>query len=52
MGVFCNYMVGGRLLLIMFWGVNIILKGEEVYDIWGGGGNLAYHKLDILHMSQ
>jgi len=35
----------------MFLGVNIILKGEEVYDIGGGGGNQGSHNLDILHMS-
>ena len=38
--------------MIMFWGVNIILKGEEVYDIFGVCGNLGSHKLDILYMSQ
>jgi hypothetical protein len=29
-------MVGGRWFMKMFLGVNIILKGEEVYDIFGG----------------
>ena len=37
----------------MFWGVNIILKGDDVYDILGCVcGNLGSQKLDILHMSQ
>jgi hypothetical protein len=35
MGVFFHYMVGGRWFMKMFLGVNIILKGEEVYDIFG-----------------
>ena len=30
-------MVGGRWFMIMFWVVNNILKGEEVYDSFGGG---------------
>jgi len=29
-------MVGGRWFMNMFWWVHIILKGEEVDDIWGG----------------
>ena len=44
-------MVGGRWFFNMFWGVNIILKGEEVYDILGGV-KTEVHKLDILHMSE
>ena len=44
MGVFCHYMVGGRWFMKMFWGINIILKGEEVIDFFRGG-NLGYHKL-------
>ena len=28
-------MVGGRWFMNMFWGFNIILKGDDVYDILG-----------------
>ena len=31
-------MVGGRWFMNMFWDVNIILKGEEVDDIYIEGG--------------
>ena len=46
-------MVGGRwfIKMFVFGGGNIILKGEEVYDIFVGG-NEGLHKLDILHMGQ
>jgi hypothetical protein len=29
-------MVGGRWFMNMFWGVNMIFKGEEMDDILGG----------------
>ncbi len=35
MVVFCHYMVGGRWFMNMFWGVNMIFKGNEVDDIFG-----------------
>ena len=52
MGVFCHYMVGGTLFMKMCLGVNILLKGEEVYDKFFGGGNQGSHKLDIFHMDR
>ena len=36
----------------MFRGVNFIVKGKGVDDIFLGGGNQGSHKLDILHMGQ